>query len=197
MIAYAELQVTSNFSFLRGASYPVELIGEADLLGHTAIGLTDRNSLAGVVRAHVAARGKKVRFLPGCRLDLQDAPSLLVYPQDRAAYGRLCRLLTLGKRRAIKGECILWAEDLAGALTGHQVIALTETPIPVEWLERLKAMTDPGALSLAASHLLTADAEARLARTASAAAVAGVPLVAVNDVHYHTPNRRRVQDVLT
>lgn len=197
MIAYAELQVTSNFSFLRGASHPWELVGTAAELGHTAIGLTDRNSLAGIVRAHVAARGKKIRFLPGCRLDLQDAPPLLVYPQDRAAYGRLCRLLTLGKRRAIKGECILWAEDLAGALTGHQVIALTEAPIGMEWLGHLKAMTDPGALSLAASHLLTAEAEARLATTAAHAAAAGVPLVAVNDVHYHTPNRRRLQDVLT
>lgn len=197
MIAYADLQVTSNFSFLRGGSSPAELVETAADLGQAAIALTDRNSMAGVVRAHIAARGKKIRFLPGCRLDLQDSPSLLVYPQDRAAYSRLCRLLTLGKRRAVKGDCLLWVEDLEGVLTGHQVIALSEAPLEAEWLTRLKTLTDPGALSLAASHLLTADARARLAETAACAAAVGVPLVAVNDVHYHTPSRRRLQDVLT
>ncbi len=195
--AYAELQVTSNYSFLRGASHPKELVETAEALGQNALGLTDRNSLAGVVRAHIAARERKIRFLPGCRLDLQDAPSLLVYPQDRVAYARLCRLLTLGKRRAVKGECLLFVEDLDGVLTGHQVIALTETPLEADWLIWLSTLTDPGCLSLAATHLLTAGAEARLAEIAAQANAAGLPLVAVNDVHYHIPNRRPLQDVLT
>src|SRR5690348_17722968 len=103
MTAYAELQVTSNFSFLRGASHPRELVETAKALGHSAIAITDRNSLAGVVRAHAAAEEWGLRLIIGCRLDLADAPSLLCFPTDRAAYGRLSRLLTLGKRRATKG----------------------------------------------------------------------------------------------
>ena len=97
---YAELQVTSNFSFLRGASHPDELVVTAAALGHGAIAITDRNSLAGIVRAHQAAKTVGIRLVVGVRLDLADGTSLLAYPQDRAAYGRLTRLLTLGKRRA-------------------------------------------------------------------------------------------------
>src|SRR5437763_1302145 len=111
MTGYAELQATSNFSFLRGASHPDELVLAASLLGHKAIALADRNSLAGIVRAHKAAKEAGIRFVVGCRLDLDDAPSLLCWPTDRAAYGRLARLLTLGKRRAGKGEChIDWSD---------------------------------------------------------------------------------------
>src|SRR5262245_58111292 len=102
MTVYAELQVTSNFSFLRGASHPAELVLASAQLGHAAIALTDRNSLAGVVRAHQAAKEVGIRFAVGVRLDLQDSPSLLIYPTDRAAYGRLAKLITLGRRRAPK-----------------------------------------------------------------------------------------------
>jgi error-prone DNA polymerase len=101
MTAYAELQAATNFSFLQGASHPWELVSTADALGMTAIGICDRNSLAGVVRAWSAAKGLNVRALTGCRLDFADGtPSLLCYPADREAYGRLTRLLTLGQRRA-------------------------------------------------------------------------------------------------
>ena len=100
---YAELQVTTHFSFLRGASSPEELFSAAALLGIKALGVVDRNSLAGMVRAHEAAKVTGVRLIVGCRLDLQCGTSLLVYPTDRAAYGRLCRLLSLGKTRAGKG----------------------------------------------------------------------------------------------
>jgi error-prone DNA polymerase len=86
MMKYVELQTTSNFSFLRGGSHPEELIEQAIELGYKAIALTDRNTLAGIVRAHVAARAKDIRFIPACRLDLQDGPSLLAYPTDKAAY---------------------------------------------------------------------------------------------------------------
>jgi error-prone DNA polymerase len=99
-MSYAELQVTSHFSFLRGASSAEELFAAAALLGIPALGITDRNSLAGIVRAHEAAKVTGVRLVVGCRLDLTNFPSLLVYPTDRAGYGRLCRLLTLGKTRA-------------------------------------------------------------------------------------------------
>src|SRR5690349_4836431 len=95
---YAELQATSNFSFLRGASHPDELVAAASLLGHRAIAITDRNSLAGIVRGHKAAKEAGIHYVVGCRLDLEDAPSLLCWPTDRAAYARLTRLLTLGKR---------------------------------------------------------------------------------------------------
>ena len=107
MTEYVELQITSNFSFLRGASHPEELVAEAVKLGHRAVAIADRNTLAGVVRAHKAAVEHGCRLVVGCRLDLQDRPSLLCYPTDRAAYARLCRLLTRGKRRAAKAECHL------------------------------------------------------------------------------------------
>src|SRR3978361_538266 len=110
MTGYAELQVTSHFSFLRGASCCEELFAHAALLGIPALGIADRNSLAGIVRAHEAAKVTGVRLIVGCRLDLQCGTSLLVYPTDRAAHGRLCRCLTAGKTRAGKGACYLdWA----------------------------------------------------------------------------------------
>jgi error-prone DNA polymerase len=96
MSGYAELQVTSSYSFLRGASHPEELFAQAKLLGLPALGITDRNSLAGIARCHRRAAEAGVRMLVGCRLDLRDGLSLLVYPTDRPAYSRLCRLLSLG-----------------------------------------------------------------------------------------------------
>src|SRR3954447_21934010 len=104
-MTYADLQATTHFSFLRGASSPEELFAAAALLGIKALGVVDRNSLAGMVRAHEAAKVTGVRLIVGCRLDLQCGTSLLVYPTDRKAYGRLCRLLTVGKTRAGKGAC--------------------------------------------------------------------------------------------
>ncbi len=102
---YADLQITSQFSFLRGVSSAEELFAAATVLGISALAVTDRNSLAGIVRAHEAAKVTGVRLIVGCRLDLEDFPSLLIYPTDRAAYGRLCRLLSIGKTRAGKGKC--------------------------------------------------------------------------------------------
>jgi PHP domain len=113
MARYAELEITTNFSFLRGGSHPEELVATAKAFGLEAIAVTDHNTLAGVVRAHLAAREVGgIKFIVGARLDLQDAPSLLAYPRDRAAYGRLCRLLTLGQRRAEKGQCTLFLDDV-------------------------------------------------------------------------------------
>src|SRR5258708_922009 len=120
---YADLQVTTHFSFLRGVSSAEDLFAAAALLGIKALGVADRNSLAGIVRAHEAAKVTGVRLIVGCRLDLQCGTSVLVYPIDRAAYARLCRLLTLGKSRAGKGQSHLdwkdvheWNEGLLGIL---------------------------------------------------------------------------------
>ena len=126
---YAELQVATNFSFLRGASHAEELVAQAKALGITAIGIADHNTLAGVVRAHVAAKDAGLKLLVGARLDVEDAPSLLCYPKDRAAYGRLCRLLSLGQGRAEKGKCILTLADVAAHAEGQIFIAL----VPDDW----------------------------------------------------------------
>ena len=196
---YAELQAASNFSFLRGASHAEELVEEAARLGLAAIGIADRNTLAGAVRAHVAAKRAGIRLLTGARLDLADGASLLCYPRDRAAYGRLCRLLTLGQRRAAKGECILHREDLLAHAEGQLLVALPPEP----WREGFEAelaglrRAHDGPLYLAAHMLYRGGDRARLGRLAAIAARTGVPLLATNDVHYHRPERRPLQDVLT
>ena len=121
---YAELQITTNFSFLRGASHADELAAQAKALGLEAIAVTDRNTFAGLVRAHVAAKEAGLRFIPGVRLDLEDGPSLLAYPTGRQAYGRLSRLISLGQGRAEKGKCSLSLADVAAHAEGQIFIAL-------------------------------------------------------------------------
>ena len=123
MSAYAEFAVTTNFSFLRGASHAEELVDRAKTLGLAGIGIADRNSVAGVVRAHQAAKEAGLKCAPGARLAFADGtPDILAYPQDRAAWGRLTRLLTLGKRRTEKGECLLYCDDLLAEVTGLSLI---------------------------------------------------------------------------
>src|ERR1700710_1899999 len=109
---YAELQVTSNFTFMRGGSHPEELVRRAKELGYTKIAITDRNSDAGVVRAHKEAKIQEIGFIPACRLDLVDGPSLLAYPTDITAWGRLCALLSKGNLRTEKGKCELYKQDV-------------------------------------------------------------------------------------
>lgn len=199
---YAELHVTSNFTFLQGASHAEELALTAAALGQTAFAITDRNTLAGIVRAHLAAKTAGIRLVVGCRLDLRDGPSLLAYPTDRAAYGRLSRLLTVGKRRAPKGACHLDCADVWDHAEGLEVVALPpETPDAmnaafVAALIRARDRLGPR-LGLAASHRYRGDDGRRLARLAELAAATRLPLVATNDVLYHTPARRPLQDVLT
>ena len=125
-MSYAELQVTTNFSFLRGASHPEELFQRAAEQGLPALGVVDRNSLAGIVQAHHHAGKAGVRLVVGCRLDLVGGPSVLVYPTDRPAYSRLCRLLSLGKRRAGKGACDLAWPDLAAHGEGLLAVLLAD-----------------------------------------------------------------------
>jgi error-prone DNA polymerase len=198
--AYAELQVTTNFSFLRGAAHPAELVLTAAALGHGAIAIADHNSLAGVVRAHQAAKEVDIRLVIGCRLDLGDGPSLLAFPQDRDAYGRLTRLLTLGKRRAAKGECRLGYADVAAHGEGQIVVLPPSEATPADELLSFAARIAadfPGRGYLAAHHLYRGDDARRLAHLAALAEAVGLPLVATNDVLYHVPERRPLQDVLT
>ncbi len=194
---YAELQVTTNFSFLRGAAHPDELMLTAAASGHQAIAITDRNSFAGIVRAHHAAKEVGIRLVVGCRLDLRDGTSLLAYPEDRAAYGRLTRLLTLGKRRAPKGECHLDYADVVAHGEGQIVVVLpSETADMAEFTSRVAADFE-SRVYLAAHHLYRGDDARRLARLEALGEVTGLPLVATNDVLYHLPERRPLQDVLT
>lgn len=115
---YTELQVTTNFSFLRGASHPRDLIARAVAYGHTRMAITDRNTVAGVVRAHLAARGTGLTIIPACRLDLVDGPSLLAYPTDQEAWTRMCALLSLGNLRTEKGQCELYKTDVYKYMQG-------------------------------------------------------------------------------
>jgi len=196
---YIELQVTSNFSFLEGASHPAELVSEAAALGHAGSALADRNTLAGVVRAHVAAKELEIPFHPGARLMPEDGPALIAYPTDRAAYGRLCRLLTLGKRRAPKGECRFTTAEMLDHAEGQLILALPPDRLDhgfADWLKRL-ALRFPGSVHLAAPYRYDGLDPRRLARLADLALAAEAPLVATNDVHYHRPDRRLLQDVLT
>jgi error-prone DNA polymerase len=201
MSGYAELEVTTNFSFLQGGSHPEELVATARALKLDAIAVTDNNTLAGVVRAHLAAKEAGTKFIVGARLDLQDAPSLLAYPTDRAAYGRLCRLLTLGQRRAEKGECILYLDDVASHAQSLIFIALPPDGAGHDFeteLRRIKAALGMRPrLYLAARHCYRGDDRARIAALADLASRAGLPLVATNAVLYHAPHRRPLQDVLT
>jgi len=194
---YAELQITSNYSFLRGASHPDELVITAKALGLKAVAITDHNTLCGIVRGHIAAKAHGIDFIPACRLNLRCGTSLLAYPTDRVAYGRLTELLTVGNRRAEKGACDLSLEDVAAYAKGHIFTLLPESvgsALP-KALPRLKEMLD-APLYLAATHRYRGDDRQRLGALTNVAAQAGVPLVAIGDVFYHAPERRQLADTL-
>ena len=211
--AFAGLHVTSNFTFLRGASHPEELVRRAAQLGYRAIGITDVNSMAGIVRAHVASEEAGIPLAVGCRLvfDAQEGGqltrrSLLVYATSREAYGRLCRLLTLGKRRAAKGECDLDLGDVLEHSEGLLAVALPPDPVDIEtaldqrfvaFLQQLRAAFDQDRLSIAAPIFMGANDRGWLARLGALSERIDLPLVATGDVHYHTRERHVLQDVLT
>lgn len=199
--AYVELAAASNFSFLRGASHAEELVVQASRLGLGGIAITDRNSLAGVVRGHMAAKEAGLAFATGCRLVFMDGtPDILVWPQDRAAYAHLCELLTTGKRRAPKGECHLVLDDLLahgqGLLMAVVAPAAAAGAGLASVLERLRAGF-PDHLYLALSRAHGSADQRRMASLARLAREHDLPLVAIGDVLYHAPERRPLQDVLT
>jgi error-prone DNA polymerase len=204
---FAELATTTNFSFLRGASHPEELVAQAAALGLTGIGIADRNTLAGVVRAHVYARENRaaignLRVVTGARLAFTDgAPDVLAYPRNRAAYGRLCRLLTKGNLCAPKGKCHLEIGDLLEHGEGLQVVAMPSNPHPASTrgegscFPRLReAFGDR--LWIGASLTYGEDMRGALARRTALARKIGAPLLATNDVVMHAYERRPLADVL-
>ena len=200
MTGYAELQVTTNFSFLRGASHAEELVLQARASGLAAIGICDRNTLAGVVRAHIAAKEHGLKLLVGCRLDLVCGLSLLCYPADRAAYGRLSTLLSRGKMGDVaKGQCRITLDDVIAQGEGQTFIAVPPPRVDAAFEEKLAALATlwPGRCYLAASFRHAGRNREAIARLAALAARTGAPLVATNDVLYHIPHRRPLQDVLT
>ena len=202
---YAELAVTTNFTFLRGASHPDEYVHQAARLGYDAVAVTDHNTLAGIVRAHVAAKEAGIPFLVGCRLEFAEPDwlSLLVYPTDRASYGRLCTLLTIGKRRAAKGECRLTLDDLLnhqqgllGVLLPPQVES-NDPYVPGPELLQLRDTFNDDRLSVGVSRLYGSQDRARVGQISELAKSLRAPLVVVNDAYYHVAERRPLQDVLT
>ncbi|HWV40103.1 error-prone DNA polymerase, partial [Pseudorhodoplanes sp.] len=199
---YAEFAVATNFSFLRAASHPEELVEQAKELGLAAIGIADRNSVAGVVRAHVMAKETGLRLVVGARLAFADGtPDIIAYPSNRAGWGRLTQLLSHGKRKAEKGDCILQLADLIARIDDLNLIVMPPARIDERklspLLSRLKQHAAKRALWLAASFLYRGDDQRRIARLARIASGNGIPLIATNDVLYHHPWRRMLQDVLT
>ena len=215
---FAELVAASNYSFLRGASHPADMVWRAALLGMSGIGIADRNSVAGVVRAHVAWREVRAqmpdfRLVVGARLVFaDDTPDIVAYPMTRHGWGRLTRLLTLGNRRAVKGDCILHFDDL---LEHADEIAFIALPLRTfassresdknshakaqrreeEYLWQLKSKTPH--LWLGATMPRSGSDARKLAELAELSDTTGIPLLATNDALYATPEVRALHDIVT
>jgi error-prone DNA polymerase len=240
---FAELGLMSCFTFLRGASDAVDLVLTARALGYDAIGIADANSMAGVVRVHTEASTLKLRPLIGCRIETVEGFAFLAYPTDRAAYGRLCRLISAGRMGTLdggwqaKGICEISLAMLAEHAAGAQLVLLPPGDLDAEFTigvesnvvpfrrpgvgpEPLAAKADqeagdteltapfpeilphltvqlPTLRHLAAAYLYTGDDIARIDRLDALARANGLLLLATNDVHYHAPERRPLQDVMT
>ena len=201
-VPFAELCATSNFTFLHGASHPEEIVERAGALDYRAVAVADQNTLAGIVRGHVTAREQGLQYVVGTRIELANPalPAIYLYPTDRASYGRLCRLLTLGKRRTTKGACHLELHDLEHHTAG--VLAVLEPPAVLdqtllEVVGGLRAWFDDDRLSLAVCPVHDGRGAERLAQLRDLSSWSMVPLMATNRPLYHVPRRRALQDVLT
>jgi error-prone DNA polymerase len=199
---YAEFAVTTNFSFLRGASDPEELVLRAKQLGLSGIGIADRNSVAGAVKAFNMAKAQDMRLAVGARLIFADGtPDILAYPSDRTAWGRLTRLLSRGKLRAEKGDCILYLSDLLEWIEGLNLIVMPPARSDAQkistLLARLKQHASKQSIWLATGFLYRGDDYRRMRKIADIAQENSIPLIATNDVLYHDPQRRMLQDVIT
>ncbi len=204
-MSYTELQVTTNFSFLRGASHPDELAEQAANYEYNEIGIADRNSLAGIVRAHVAANSRGIRIIPASRIDLMDGNSLLAYPTNKDAYSQLSGLLTIGNLRAEKGECHLYKSDVYSHSKGIKFIVVppgvlnTSFQFDPTFEKELKEYKEAFGkeVYLAASRRYNGDDNKQLYQLERLSHRLDIPMIATNDVHYHTPQRRQLQDILT
>ncbi|MBY5711856.1 error-prone DNA polymerase [Rhizobium leguminosarum] len=197
-MSYAELQVTTHFSFLRGASSAQELFETAKALGIEALGVVDRNSLAGIVRALEASRATGLRLVVGCRLDLADGMSVLAYPTDRAAYSRLTRLITLGKSRGGKNNCILHWDDVIAYNDGMIGILVPDLPddvCAIQLRKMAELFSDRAYVSLCLRR--RQNDQLRLHEISNLAARFKVKTVVTNDVLFHEPGRRQLQDIVT
>jgi error-prone DNA polymerase len=201
---FVELGVTSCFSFLRGASDAVDLAKTAAIQGHDALGIADLNTMAGVVRLHCEALKAQLRPVIGCRLRLVTGEEFLAYPRDRAAYGRLCTLLSEGKMYnqngewQTKGACDITLADLAAHAEGVQLIAIPPDDLD-PFAKNLSQLTRalPTLRHIAAGYLYRGNDRARINRLDAMARAQGLSILATNDVHYHAPDRRPLQDVMT
>jgi error-prone DNA polymerase len=195
---YAETHCVSNFSFLRGASHPAELVLRAHALGYTALAITDECSLAGVVRAHVAAKEVGIPLIVGAELALSDGPRLVCVATDRAGYGQLSALITLGRRRAKKGTYQLSIADLDGGLPGCLALLLPSDDASRN-LGHARCLADrfSGRTWVAVELLMRSGDWDRLDRLRALSKVAGLPLVAAGDVQMHRRGRRALHDVVT
>ncbi|WP_254561069.1 error-prone DNA polymerase [Dyadobacter diqingensis] len=204
-MSYTELQVTTNFSFLRGGSHPEELVLQAAEMSYKKIAITDRNSLAGIVRGHAAAKGKDISIIPACRLDLLDGPSLLAYPTCQKAYSQLSALLTEGNMRAEKGQCHLYKADVYTYAKGMKFIVLPPVSLN-EFFDFDPAFKKAAEeyrqalgndLYIGASRSYQSDDMKKLYRISQLATRLDIPMVATNNVYYHNAQRRELQDILT
>ena len=202
---YTELQVTTNFSFLQGASHPEEYIAQAARLSYPAIGISDVNSFAGIVRAHVAAKAKDIRILPGCQLRLMDGTRINAYPTSVEGYRELSALLTRGNLRAEKGDCHLEKTDVFETLTDVRLIFQPPQVLDAhfhferDFKTRLQEFRNVfgNKIYLAATRRYLGDDAKQFFRLSDIARACDLRLVATNDVFYHAPERRPLQDVLT
>ena len=202
---YTELQITSNFTFLRGASHPEEMVEHAATLGYNSIAITDRNTLAGIVRAYAAAKKCGIRVINGCHLDLLDGYDLLVYPTNINGYSKLCQLISTGNLRAEKGQCHLYKADVFAYAKDMKLIVLPPLELDplfqfeLDFIEALKEYKRlfGSDLYIAASPRYLGDDAKYLYQVSALSLQLNIPMVATNDVHYHEAGRRQLQDVVT
>ena len=196
MNAYAELHCLTNFTFLRGASHPEELVERAHELGYSALAITDECSFAGIVRAHVAAKACGLKLIVGSEIRFADGPSIVLLATDRTGYGNLSALITQGRRNDIKGRYSLSLSDIRNGLPGCLALLLPD-PLPTPAQAQQVATSFNGRSWLAVELFRASDDMDRLTVWTELAAEAGLPLVAANDVHTHVPQRRALQDTVT
>ena len=196
---HAVLGCYSNFTFLKGASHPDEMVAKAATLGWAAIGIADVNSLAGIVRAHVAARDHQIRLIVGARLRPVDGPDILVHPLDRAGYEGLSMLLSEANMRGSKAAPILYLADIARLPASTALLVMPPRHPDAQYQAHLQTIQQIAKGHLFAGLCLYRDGadEARCQMLMAAAAALKLRVAAAADALYHSPDRRPLADVLT